>query len=98
VYRTLRAIKEGEELCISYGESTRLGFVDVEEEERRKEAERRLRKEERDMLLVGGEESGVVGIGSDGGGAKVKDRGKDEWWKFGGAWDDVEEDERGGWK
>lgn len=92
MYRTLRAIKEGEELCISYGESTRLGFVDVDEEERKKEEEGRLEREERDMLLLGGGEEGGETVSGAGGEAKG------EWWNVGWAWDDEVEDEKGGWK
>lgn len=85
VYRTLRAIKEGEELCISYGESSRLGFVDVEDAERRREEEARLKREEKEMLLVGGGSDGG-GEAGEGGGSEGK--GKGEWWKVGWAWDD----------
>lgn len=98
VYRTLRAIKEGEELCISYGETTRLGFVDVEEEERKREEAGRLEREEREFMLLGGGDGLEGGSGSGGGGGDGGN-GKKEWWKVGWAdWDEDGEDERGGWK
>lgn len=52
-YRTLRDVKEGEELCISYGESGRLGFEDADAEEMRQEEEERLRKEESMFMSLG---------------------------------------------
>ena len=45
VYRALRDIRQGEELCISYGEQEHLTFRDVEAEEER---ERRKLEEERE--------------------------------------------------
>jgi len=96
VYRTLRAIKEGEELCISYGETARLGFVDVEEEARKREEEGRLKEEESEFLLAGGydgAESGTTGGESGGEGGD----GKKEWWNW-WDWEEDEADKRGGWK
>jgi SET domain-containing protein len=55
-YRTLRSLAEGEELCISYGEDGRLGFVDADAEAVRREAEERLAREEREMLRLGVDE------------------------------------------
>lgn len=45
VYKTLRDVRKGEELCISYGAPEHLTFVDVEGEERRKEEEAEERRE-----------------------------------------------------
>ena len=52
-YATLRAVNEGEELCISYGESGRLGFEDADAEVMRREEEERVRREERAFWALG---------------------------------------------
>jgi len=54
-YTTLRAVEEGEELCISYGESGRLGFEDADAEVMRREEEERLKGEERAFWALGGD-------------------------------------------
>ena len=54
-YTTLRAVDEGEELCISYGESGRLGFEDADAETMRREEEERVRGEERAFWTLGGD-------------------------------------------
>ena len=52
VYRTLRDVEAGEELCISYGAPSQLTFVDAEAEEaRREEEEEERRLEERGGVL-----------------------------------------------
>ncbi|KAM0715276.1 hypothetical protein Q7P37_008774 [Cladosporium fusiforme] len=45
VYKTLRDVQAGEELCISYGAPGQLTFVDAEAEEVRREAEEEIRRE-----------------------------------------------------
>jgi len=48
-------VDEGEELCISYGESGRLGFEDADAETMRREEEERVRGEERAFWTLGGD-------------------------------------------
>lgn len=50
VYRTLRDVPAGEELCISYGAPGQLTFVDAEAEEARREEE----EEEKRLEGMGG--------------------------------------------
>ena len=50
VYRTLRDVAAGEELCISYGAPGQLTFVDAEAEEARRQEE----EEERRVEAMGG--------------------------------------------
>lgn len=50
VYRALRDIRQGEELCISYGEQEHLTFRDVEAEEERRR--RKLEEESEDPGAV----------------------------------------------
>lgn len=45
VYRTLRDVEAGEELCISYGAPGRLTFVDAEAEEVKRREEEEERRE-----------------------------------------------------
>lgn len=45
VYRTLRDVEAGEELCISYGAPGQLTFEDVEAEVVRREAEEERKRE-----------------------------------------------------
>ena len=52
-YTTLRAVDEGEELCISYGESGRLGFEDADADAIRIEEEATVKDEERALLALG---------------------------------------------
>lgn len=47
-YRTLRDVREGEELCISYGDSGRLTFKDVEDS-----GERSDEDWEEELLMTG---------------------------------------------
>jgi len=55
VYRTLRDVPAGEELCISYGAPGQLTFVDAEAEEARREEE----EEERRVEAEGGVLAGI---------------------------------------
>jgi len=52
-YTTLRAVDEGQELCISYGESGRLGFEDADADAIRIEEEATVKDEERALLALG---------------------------------------------
>lgn len=58
VYRALRDIRQGEELCISYGEQEHLTFRDVEAEEERR---RKLEEESEDPGAV----LARIGLGDD---------------------------------